>query len=117
MNQNTVISWVTTGFGIGAGAALDRGLIDANTATTIAGAAATLVPLLWGLFIHRDSKVVQTASALAEGQNPQIKPIETLPAASPAIAALAQDSNVPGVVPAPASQPVFTPSPSTKRYP
>jgi hypothetical protein len=95
MNQNTVISWVTTGIGIGAGAALDRGLIDANTATTIAGAAATLIPLLWGLFIHRDAKVVQTASqvqGLAE-------PIKIARDAPVALQQLAHDDSVPNVKP------------------
>lgn len=107
MNQNTVISWVTTGIGIGAGAALDRGLIDANTATTIAGAAATLIPLLWGLFIHRDSKVVQTAS-----QVQGVEPIKIDPIASPALQQLARDSSVPTVQPA--SPPTVTTS--TKGY-
>lgn len=103
MNQNTVISWVTTGFGIGAGAALDRGLIDANTATTIAGAAATLVPLLWGLFIHRDSKVVQTASVV-----PGVEPIKIASDAPSALQELAHDSTVPTVQPA--VPPVFNPT-------
>ena len=105
MNQNTIISWVTTGIGIGAGAALDRGLIDANTATTIAGAAATLVPLLWGLFIHRDSKVVEIASqvqGIAE-------PIRISPEAPAALQALADDRNIPMVQPeAPTPNPYAT---------
>ncbi len=105
MNQNTVISWVTTGIGIGAGAALDRGLIDANTATTIAGAAATLIPLLWGVFIHRDSKVVQTASqvqGIAE-------PIRIAPEAPAALQALAADRSIPMVQPeTPAPNPYAT---------
>jgi hypothetical protein len=95
MNQNTVISWVTTGIGIGAGAALDRGFIDANTATTIGGAAATLIPLIWGLFIHRDSKVVQTASQV-QGLAEPIKIASDAPAP---LLALAKDASVPNVKP------------------
>jgi hypothetical protein len=95
MNQNTIISWITTGIGLAGSAAATKGLIDQSTATSIAGAAATLVPLLWGLFIHRDSKVVETAS-----QVPGVAPIQVMLTASPAIKAMAADSSIPTVVPA-----------------
>ena len=95
MNQNTWISWVTTGIGLAGSAAATKGLIDQSTATSIAGAAATLVPLLWGLFIHRDSKVVETASQVAG-----VAPIQVLPTAAPAIQAMAADTSIPTVVPA-----------------
>ena len=107
MNQNTWISWVTTGVGIAAGAALDRGLIDASTATSIGGAAAALIPLLWGLFIHRDSKVVQTAS-LVSG----VEPIKIDPAAAPVLQELARDSRVPTVQP---SAPTYVPPTASMR--
>jgi hypothetical protein len=95
MNQNTVISWITTGIGLVGAFAVDHGLIDSSTATTLAGVAATLVPLAWGLFIHRDSKVVETASQVAG-----VKPIQVLPTADPALQAMAADRNIPTVVPA-----------------
>ena len=89
MNQNTIISWVTTGIGLAGSAAATKGLIDQSTATSIAGAAATLVPLLWGLFIHRDSKVVQTASVV-QG----VEPIRINRFADPAVQAVADDPNI-----------------------
>ena len=97
MNQNTWISWVTTGIGLLSSAAATKGVIDQNTAVSIAGAAGTLVPLLWGLFIHRDSKVVQTAS-LVQGVE-RIKVDQEI--AAPAVVALANDGNVPTVQPRP----------------
>ncbi len=96
MNQNTWISWITTGIGLIGSAAVTKGLIDQNTASSIAGAAAALIPLLWGLFIHRDSKVVQTAS-LVLGVEP-IKVDREM--AAPAVQALANDVSVPTVLPA-----------------
>jgi hypothetical protein len=95
MNQNTWISWVTTGIGLLGSAAATKGVIDQSTATSIAGAAATLVPLLWGLFIHRDSKVVQTAS-LVQGV---AEPIRIAPDAPAALQDLAKDASVPTVQP------------------
>jgi hypothetical protein len=95
MNQNTWISWITTGIGLIGAVAADRGLIDSSTVTSAAGAAAVLVPLAWGLFIHRDSKVVQTAAAV-----PGVAPIQVLPTAAPAIQALADDPSVKEVIPA-----------------
>jgi hypothetical protein len=95
MNSNTWISWITTGIGLFGAVAADRGLIDSSTVTTIAGAAATLIPLAWGLFIHRDAKVVQTASqvqGLAE-------PIKIAPDAPAALQQLAHDDSVPNVKP------------------
>ena len=96
MNQNTWISWVTTGIGLLSSAAATKGAIDQNTAVSIAGAAGTLVPLLWGLFIHRDSKVVQTAGSI-QG----VKPVEIGPSAAPELQKLAMDPTVPTVVVAP----------------
>lgn len=95
MNQNTWISWLTTGIGLAGSAAATKGLIDQSTATSIAGAAATLVPLLWGLFIHRDSKVVQTASEISG-----VQPIKISPSAPAALQQLAADPAVPTVQPA-----------------
>ncbi len=95
MNQNTWISWITTGIGLVGAFAADRGLIDSSTATTVAGAAATLVPLAWGLFIHRDSKVVATASVV-----PGVETIKVdTRAAAPAVAALANDTSIATVQP------------------
>jgi hypothetical protein len=101
MNQNTWISWITTGVGLFGAVAADRGLIDSSTVTSVAGAAAVLVPLAWGLFIHRDSKVVQTASVV-----PGIETIRVSPGADPALQALADDKSVPTV------QPAVQPSPA-----
>jgi hypothetical protein len=94
-NANTWFSWITTGIGLFGAVAADRGLIDSSTVTSIAGAAATLVPLAWGLFIHRDSKVVQTASVV-QGVAEPIKIASDAPAA---LLALAKDNNVPTVKP------------------
>jgi hypothetical protein len=94
-NTNTWLSWITTGIGLLSSAAATKGVIDQNTAVSIAGAAGTLVPLLWGLFIHRDSKVVQTASevkGIAE-------PLRIAADAPPALQALAKDDSVPNVKP------------------
>jgi hypothetical protein len=93
MNQNTWISWVTTGIGLAGSAAATKGLIDQSTATSIAGAAATLVPLLWGLFIHRDSKVVETASQVAG-----VQPIKITTDAAPALQAMAKDDSIKTVI-------------------
>ena len=93
MNQNTWISWITTGIGLLGSAAATKGVIDQSTATAIVGAATTLVPLAWGLFIHRDSKVVQTASAV-QGI---AEPIRIAADAPQALQALAQDDSVPNV--------------------
>jgi len=93
MNQNTWISWITTGVGLIGSAAATNGLINSSTATTIAGAAATLVPLLWGFFIHADSKVVQTAGVI-----PGVKPIEITSSAAPDLQRLAADPAIPSVV-------------------
>ena len=94
-NVNTWLSWITTGIGLAGSAAATKGVIDQSTAASIAGAAATLVPLLWGLFIHRDSKVVQTAS-----QVPGVaEPIRIAPDAPPALRALARDASAPNVKP------------------
>jgi hypothetical protein len=100
MNQNTWISWITTGIGLAGSAAVTKGWIDQSTATSVAGAAAAAVPLLWGLFIHRDSKAVETASQVAG-----VAPIQVLPTASPALQAMAADHNIPTVVPAGPSAP------------
>ncbi len=108
MNQNTWISWITTGIGLAGSAAATKGLIDQSTAMSIAGMATTLVPLLWGLFIHRDSKVVQTAS-----QVQGVEPIKIEPSAPAALQELAHDSTVPTVQPA--TPPAFTPSASMRR--
>jgi len=93
MNQNTWISWVTTGIGLAGSAAATKGLIDQSTATSIAGAAATLAPLLWGLFIHRDSKVVETASEIKG-----VSPIQIQPTAAPALQAMAKDDSIKTVI-------------------
>lgn len=94
-NTNTWISWLTTGIGLAGSAAATKGLIDQSTATAIIGAATTLVPLAWGLFIHRDSKVVQTASVV-QG----VEPIKIEADAPAALQQLATDRSVPTVVPA-----------------
>lgn len=107
MNQNTWISWITTGIGLAGSAAATKGLIDQSTATSIAGMAVTLVPLVWGLFIHRDSKVVLTAS-----QVQGVEPIKIDPNAAPALQELAHDNSVPTVQPAARA---FTPSASMRR--
>ena len=101
MNQNTWISWITTGVGLIGSAAATNGLINSSTATTIAGAAATLVPLLWGLFIHSDSKVVQTAGAI-----PGVKPVEIMSSAAPDLQRIAADPTISSVV---AAAPTYVP--------
>ncbi len=58
------------------------------------------LPLIRDKFIHSDAGKIAAASALAMGRDPAIKPIQALPDAPPAIAALAHDDSVPGVVPA-----------------
>jgi hypothetical protein len=109
MNQNTWISWITTGVGLVGMAVAEHGYISASTATSIAGAAATLVPLVWGAFIHRDSKVVQTAS-LVQG----VEPIKIAPSAAPELQALANDRSIPTVQPeVPLTNP-YTPAKSQR---
>lgn len=95
MNQNTWISWITTGIGLAGAAAATNGWISSSTATTVAGAAATLVPLIWGLVVHSDSAVVKAAATLTGGV-----PIAVGPGAPPAVQALAADASVKEVVPA-----------------
>jgi hypothetical protein len=95
MNPNTWISFLTTTIGAAAAAAATDGMITGNAAQTIVSMAGVAVPYLWGLFIHRDSKVVETAS-----QVPGVAPIQVMLTASPAIKAMAADSSIPTVVPA-----------------
>jgi hypothetical protein len=104
MNQNTWISWITTGIGLLSSAAATKGVIDQNTAVSIAGAAGTLVPLLWGLFIHRDTKVVQTAASITGA------PVPIGPTAEPALQKLAMDPTVPNVVVAAPAPNLYTTS-------
>lgn len=107
-NANTWISWITTGIGLAGSAAATKGIIDQSTATAITGMAATLVPLIWGLFIHRDSKVVETAS-----QVQGVQPIKIAPDAPAALQQLAADPNIPSVQPA---IPTYVPpSPAMRR--
>ena len=91
-NTNTWISWITTGIGLAGSAAATKGLIDQSTATSITGFAVTLVPLLWGLFIHRDTKVVQTAAAITGA------PVPIGPTAEASLQKMAMDPTVPNVV-------------------
>jgi len=102
-NANTWISWITTGIGLVGSAAATKGVIDQSTATSIAGMAVTLVPLVWGFFIHRDAKVVQTASQV-QGV---AEPIRIAPDAPVALQQLANDASVPTVQP---EAPAFTPA-------
>jgi hypothetical protein len=109
MNQNTWISWITTGIGLIGAAAATNGWITSQTATTIAGAAATVVPLVWGWFIHSDVKVAETAGAI-----PGVKPVQVTAAASPELQRAAADSNIKTVVPA-ASEPFVSSNITQKR--
>jgi hypothetical protein len=98
MNQSTWVSWITTGIGLFGAVAVDRGLVDSSTVAGIAGVAGTLVPLVWGLYIHSNSKVVQTASEIkgSDGQ-PAVK-VLIAPTASQPLLDLATDTSVPEVV-------------------
>jgi hypothetical protein len=73
----------------------------------------TLGLTIYKAFQHTDSAVVAAAGTLAGGPDPQIRPIQALPTAQPAIQALADDKNVPGVVPA--APPAFVPSNLSQR--
>ena len=114
MNSNTWISFLTTTIGAAAAASATDGFISGSTAQTIASAAVVAVPYLWGLFIHRDSKVVQTAS-LVQGvaKNPDGSTIKIADNAPPALLALAKDNTIPTVQPAAA--PPFVSSTITQR--
>ena len=59
-----------------------------------------VLPMIRDKYIHSDAGKLASASVLAEGPNPQIKPILALPTAAPAIVALSKDDSVPGVQPA-----------------
>jgi hypothetical protein len=107
MNQNTWISWITTGIGLAGSTVATNGLINSSTATTIAGAAATLVPLLWGFFIHSDSKVVQTAGAI-----PGVRAVQITSSAAPDLQRLAADPTVPSVV---LAEPTYIPPTASMR--
>lgn len=109
MNPNIWLSFLTTTIGAASAAAAAQGWITGNTSQTIVSAAGIAVPFLWGLFIHRDSKVVQTAGAI-QG----VKSVEIGPYAAPELQKLAMDPTVPNVVVAPS---VYTPSstPTQKR--
>jgi hypothetical protein len=102
MNPNTWISFLTTTIGAAATASATDGLITGNAAQTIISVAGIAVPYLWGLFIHRDSKVVQTASVITG-----VEPIRISPEASPQLLALAADRSIPTVQPV---GPPFAPS-------
>jgi hypothetical protein len=92
MNQNTWISWITTGIGLAGSAAVTKGLVDSSTATSIVGAAGVLVPLIWGFFVHSNASVVQAAAAV-----PGVKAIDITPTAPPDLQKLAMDPTVPKV--------------------
>ncbi len=76
-----------------------------------------VLPMIRDKYIHSDAGKLAAASVLAEGPNPQIPPIVPLPTASPEIAALAKDPNVPGVQNAPPLPAYVPPTASTRRYP
>jgi hypothetical protein len=59
-----------------------------------------VIPVLRDRFIHSNAGKLASAGSLAVGPNAQIKTIEVLPTAPPAIQAVADDSSVPGVQPA-----------------
>jgi hypothetical protein len=105
MNQNTWISWITSGVGLFAGAAIDRGLVDSQTATAIVGAAGALVPLAWGLFIHSNSSVAKTASQITGVQ------VAVGPKADASMQQLAADPAVADVVPVAQALPPVVPVP------
>lgn len=96
MNPNTWISWITTGIGLAVPMAVTQGWISPSTSASLISAAGVLVPIIWGGFIHSDSKVVQTAGAI-----PGVKPVEIGPSAAPELQKLAMDPTVPTVVAAP----------------
>ncbi len=120
LNPKTIQSAITSAGLVVGGALAWAGIVSETSATEIVqqavnaapavvasiGALSTLALTIYKAFQHTDSQVVRAASALAEGPDPQIKPILTLPTAAPAIAALAKDDSVPGVQPA-----VPTPNP------
>ena len=93
MNQNTWISFLTTTIGAAAAAAATDGMITGNAAQTIVSVAGVAVPYLWGLFIHRDSKVVETASQVAG-----VQPIKITTDASPALQMMAKDDSIKTVI-------------------
>jgi len=93
MNPNTWISFITTTIGAAATAAATDGIITGSTAQTVISAAGIAVPFIWGWFIHRDSKVVQTA-----GEIPGVKPVEIMSSAAPDLQRLAADPTIPSVV-------------------
>jgi hypothetical protein len=93
MNPNTWISFLTTTIGAAATASATDGLITGNAAQTIISVAGIAVPYLWGLFIHRDSKVVQTASQVAG-----VQPIKITTDASPALQSMAKDDSIKTVI-------------------
>jgi hypothetical protein len=108
--KDQMISYVgTVAKWIGAGLATRGVTVSPDIASVVAGPEAIqfyagivmmLVPVIRDRFIHSDAGKLAAASALAVGPDPQIKPIVPLPTAAPAIAALANDPNVPGVQPA-----------------
>ncbi len=105
MNSNTWISWITTGIGLAGSAAVTKGLVDQSTATAIAGAAATLVPLIWGFFVHSNTAVVQAAAAV-----PGVNAVEIGPTAPPELQKIAIDTNIPKVKLAVPPPPPSTPT-------
>lgn len=64
------------------------------------GIAMALIPVIFDRLIHSDAGKLAAASALAVGSNPVIEKIKTLATAPAPIQAVADDKNVPGVVPA-----------------
>ena len=95
MNPNTWISFLTSVIGMAGAAAGTDGLISGKMSQTIASAATMLVPIVWGKFVHSDSKVVQTASVV----HGVAEPIRISADAPAALQALAKDNSVPGVQP------------------
>jgi hypothetical protein len=91
-------------------------LISASTSTAIAGLAATLVPLAWGLFIHSDSRVVQTASEVKGSDGLPAVKIMVAPTAPQPLLDLATDTSVPEIVHAASVAPA-APPPKDPIYP
>jgi len=103
-NQDQLLSVLRTLIGFGSGIAVGKGLVTVDQATMIGdatlttiGGAATLVPLIWGLFAHTTSAKIAAVTAL-----PDVKKIVTVSVPiNPAVAAAASDATQTKVAPAP----------------
>ena len=110
MNQDQGLSALRWLLSIAGSYVLASGKIDGVMWAQISTAILTVFPVVWSMFVHTDASKVQAASTVVG-----VQPIQIAADAPPALQALANNTNVPGVQPvSPYTAPAY-PSATQKR--